>query len=146
MYVCMYMYIHKIRNIERIAYFICLYVVYVYEYMCKITISLSQYRTIIQVPEHIYKFRNLNIRLQPIPTIFLPDEKKMREIWTKAFFSFFEIFFCPFSRNCFFGGKEDRELMAVILIFDFLLLWRMNNFWIKNLDKKQTFRKLLFLG
>ena len=36
----------------------------------------------------------------------------------------------------FFGGKNDRELRAVFIIFenkDFLLLQRMNNFWEKKI-------------
>ena len=71
------------------------------------------------------------IRLQSVSTIFLPDEKKMRDIWTKKFAVFLQFFF-SFSRIVFFGGKEDRELRALILIFDFLLLRRMNNFWNKK--------------
>ena len=63
------------------------------------------------------------------------DQKNLR---------FFRNFFCPNHEFFFFGGIEDYEKVVGILIFDFLLLRRMNNFWKKKLDKNKFFENYSF--
>ena len=65
------------------------------------------------------------------------DQKNLR---------FFRNFFCSNHEFFFFGGIKNYEKVVGILIFDFLLLRRMNNFWKKKLDKNKFFENYSFLN